>query len=79
MPTVASTKTRGTARPTRPAVAVPLSAIAAPGAMIAMESATASQNRSSRLRPPSRPCAPSVTRPPPPSLRPALPAGPGAF
>ena len=56
MLTVASTNTRGTARPTRPAVAVPLRAIAAPGAMIAMDNAIASQKRSSRRSP--RSCCP---------------------
>src|SRR3954454_19245767 len=42
----------GTARPTRPAGATPLSAIAAVGAMIPTEIAIASQNRSSRRSPP---------------------------
>ena len=41
----------GTARPIRAAAAVPLSAIAAVGAMIAIDSAIASQKRSSRRRP----------------------------
>src|SRR4028119_584203 len=76
MPKVASTKTRGTARPTKPAVAVPLSAIAAPGAMIAMESATASQNRSPRLSPPP-PRHRDGERAPPPD--PKLAPQPAAF
>ena len=42
----------GTARPTRAAGAVPLSAIAAVGDMIPIDSAIVSQNRSSRLSPP---------------------------
>ena len=41
----------GTARPIRLAGAVPLSAIAAVGAMIAIDSAIASQNFSSRRSP----------------------------
>jgi hypothetical protein len=41
----------GTARPISAAGAVPLSAIAAVGAMIAIDSAIASQKRSSRRRP----------------------------
>ena len=41
----------GTARPITAAPAVPLSAIAAVGAMIAIDSAIASQKRSSRRRP----------------------------
>jgi hypothetical protein len=45
---VAIRKASGTARPMSPATAVPLSAMAAVGAMIARESAIASLNRSSR-------------------------------
>ena len=41
----------GTARPISPATAVPLSAIAAVGAMIASDSAIASLKRSSRRSP----------------------------
>ena len=50
-PIVAKMNASGTARPIRPAGAVPLSAIAAVGAMIAIDSAIASQNLSSRRRP----------------------------
>src|SRR5215467_5996370 len=46
----ANRKARGTARPTSPAGATPLSAIAAVGAMIPTEIAIASQKRSSRRR-----------------------------
>jgi hypothetical protein len=42
----------GTARPISPAGAVPFKAIAAVGAMIAIEIAIVSQNFSSRRRPP---------------------------
>ena len=52
MPTVAKMNASGTARPTRPAGAVPLSSIAAVGAMIPIDSAIVSQKRSSRLSPP---------------------------
>jgi hypothetical protein len=45
-------KASGTARPISAAGAVPLSAIAAVGAMIAIDSAIASQKRSSRRSPP---------------------------
>src|SRR4051794_2018235 len=48
---VAIRNASGTARPIWPATAVPLSAIAAVGAMIASESAIASTKRSSRRRP----------------------------
>jgi hypothetical protein len=51
MPTEAKTNASGTARPTRLAGSVPLRAMAAPGAMIPIESAIASQKRSSRRRP----------------------------
>ncbi len=44
-------KASGTARPMSPAGAVPLSAIAAVGAMIPIEIAIASQKRSSRRSP----------------------------
>ena len=44
-------KASGTARPMSDAGAVPLSAIAAVGAMIPIEIAIASQKRSSRRRP----------------------------
>src|SRR5690242_14105083 len=50
----ANRKASGTARPISPAGATPLSAIAAVGAMIPIDSATASQKRSSRR---SVPCA----------------------
>jgi hypothetical protein len=54
-PIVAIRNASGTARPICPATAVPLSAIAAVGAMIASDSAIASTKRSSRRRPrPSR-------------------------
>ena len=52
-PIVAIRKASGTARPISPATAVPLSAIAAVGAMIASDNAIASMNRSS-LRSPCR-------------------------
>ena len=51
-PIVAKMNASGTARPISPAGAVPFSAIAAVGAMIAIESAIVSQNFSSRRRPP---------------------------
>src|SRR5262245_50665284 len=51
-PTVAKMKASGTARPTSCAGSVPLSAIAAVGAMIAIERAIASQKCSSRRSPP---------------------------
>jgi hypothetical protein len=51
MPTEANTNASGTARPTRLAGSVPFSAMAAPGAMIPMDSAIASQKRSSRRKP----------------------------
>src|SRR5215210_6649007 len=47
-------KVRGTARLTRLAGSVPFRAIAAPGAMIPIDSAIASQKRGSRRRPRSR-------------------------
>src|SRR3954454_10720938 len=50
-PTVAITNASGTARPISPATAVPLSAIAAVGVMIASERAIASTNFSSRRSP----------------------------
>jgi hypothetical protein len=57
-PIVAIRKASGTARPIRPATAVPLSAIAAVGAMIASDSAITSMKRSS-LR---SPCGCSMPR-----------------
>ena len=50
-PIVAIRNASGTARPISPATAVPLSAMAAVGAMIASDSAIASKKRSSRRRP----------------------------
>jgi hypothetical protein len=47
----AKMKASGTARPMSPAGAVPLRAIAAVGAMIAIDSAIASQKRNSRRSP----------------------------
>src|SRR5262249_18652800 len=51
-PIVAKMNASGTARPISPAGATPLSAIAAVGAMIAIDSAIASQKCSSRRSPP---------------------------
>ena len=50
-PTVAKMKASGTAWPTSCAGTVPLSAMAAVGAMMPIDSAIASQKRSSRRRP----------------------------
>jgi hypothetical protein len=47
----ATTNASGTARPTKLAGSVPFRAMAAPGAMMPIDSATASQKRSSRRRP----------------------------
>jgi hypothetical protein len=51
MPTEAKTNASGTARPTKLAGSVPLRAMAAPGAMMPIDSAIASQKRSSRRKP----------------------------
>src|SRR3954452_5942709 len=63
IPIVAKMNASGTARPIRPAGPTPLSAMAAVGAMIAIDSATASQMRSSRRSP--GPCAPDSAGPVP--------------
>jgi len=60
MPTEAKTNASGTARPTKLAGSVPLRAMAAPGAIMPIDSAIASQKRSSRRRPRSWPASASV-------------------
>jgi hypothetical protein len=59
-PTVAAMNASGTACPMSVAGTVPLSAMAAVGAMIAIDNAIASQKCSSRRRPPVRPSSPAV-------------------
>src|SRR3954449_10145588 len=70
MPTVAKMNASGTARPMSPAGATPLSAIAAVGAMMAIDSAMASQMRSSRRRP--GPCAAPESVPASTAMGPSL-------
>ena len=60
MPTEANKNASGTARPTKLAGSVPLRAMAAPGAMMPIDSAIASQKRSSRRKPCSRAGSASV-------------------